>query len=267
MPFAEFVRLAKETGYPAVCVRASAGGVQTPEAELRAMRRVLDESNLAVSMVTTDFNVPLNNDDGPANPARFRTEFARGGTAGRRPDSRLHEGRGRYTGRGPGRRHGAERGVRVAHQCHTNSLFETVEQILETIRRVDRDNFGLIYEPANLMLCGQPYAAETLKRLAPHLMNVYVQNHRLSPSGDVTLPTRVRGAVRYFDLPLWEAGGVDFNAVFAGLRAIGYRGYVTVHQQYAKLMGPEEAAVGSYKFLQAAIGNEPNRQCGGMEPD
>ena len=63
------------------------------------------------------------------------------------------------------------------------------------------------------------------------------------------LPTRVRGEVRYFDIPLWETGGVDFDEVFAGLRAIGYDGTVTVHQQYARLMGPQEAAEKSYEYL------------------
>jgi sugar phosphate isomerase/epimerase len=121
--------------------------------------------------------------------------------------------------------------------------------MVDVLTRVGRDNFGLIYEPANLMLCGQPYGADTLRRLAPWLMNVYVQNHRLADDGDVCLPTRVRGQVRYFDIPLWQPGGVDFDAVFAGLSEIGYAGTVTVHQQFAKLMGPRDAAEKSYAFL------------------
>ena len=38
----------------------------------------------------------------------------------------------------------AERGVRLAHQCHAASLFETIEGSLGVLRRVDRPNFGLI---------------------------------------------------------------------------------------------------------------------------
>lgn len=68
---------------------------------------------------------------------------------------------------------------------------------LAVIKRVGRANFGLIYEPANLMLCGDEYGPKALKQLAPHIMNVYVQNHRMNSTGNTGLPTRVRGEVRY----------------------------------------------------------------------
>jgi sugar phosphate isomerase/epimerase len=61
-------------------------------------------------------------------------------------------------------------------------------------------------------------------------MNVYVQNHRLDPSGPVSLPTYCRGDVRFHHLDLWETGGVDFHTVFRGLQAVGYDGYFTIHQ-------------------------------------
>src|SRR5262249_22180413 len=101
----------------------------------------------------------------------------------------------------------------------------------------------------NLMLCGERYGPDTLKRLAPHIMNVYVQNHRLNPKGKEALPTRARGEVRYELIPLWQAGGIDFRAVFDGLAEIRYDGYVTVHQAYAELMGQKEAAEKSARFL------------------
>ena len=44
-------------------------------------------------------------------------------------------------------------------------------------------------------------------------------------------------------------GGVSFETVFEGLERIGYEGYVTVHQAYAELMGPDEAAVESALYL------------------
>lgn len=263
IPFADFARLARDTGYQAVCMRASAGGVQTPRDELQAMRRLLDELGLAVSMVTTDFDVPLNNDRGPNNLRNITPHLdvaeAFGATLIRvciKCDDDL-------AAAARAADEAQERGIRLAHQCHTNSLFETVDGILAALARIGRANFGLIYEPANLMLCGQPYGRETLLRFAPHLMNVYVQNHRLaSPATDdpgsepdvVCLPTRVRGDVRYHDIPLWQAGGVDFDAVFDGLRAIGYAGTITVHQQFAKLMGPREAAEQSHAFLTRTMG-------------
>ena len=251
--FEMFARLAKENGYAAVCMRASAGGVQTPYEELAALRRLLDEQGLRVSMVTTDFDVPRNNDQGPNNLRNVGPHLEVAACLGatlirvcmKREEDIAAAARAADEAR--------ERGIRLAHQCHTNSLFETIDQIVDVLTRVGRENFGLIYEPANLMLCGQAYGEQALRRFAPWLMNVYVQNHRLAPDGPVCLPTRVRGDVRYHDIPLWEPGGVDFEAVFAGLKANGYEGYVTVHQQFAKLMGPQEAASQSMAFLAEQI--------------
>jgi sugar phosphate isomerase/epimerase len=105
--------------------------------------------------------------------------------------------------------------------------------MLQVLAEIDRPNFGLIYEPANLLLCGQSYGRDTIERLAPHLMNVYVQNHRLDAQGQHALATFCRGTVRYRILDPWEAGGIDFGVVTSGLKGVGYRGYFTVHQAQA----------------------------------
>ena len=80
------------------------------------------------------------------------------------------------------------------------------------------------------MLCGEPYSAEALRQLAPHLMNVYIQNHRLDKAGPVSLPTYCRGEVRFHHLPIWETGGVDTIPVFEGLQQINYSDHFTIHQ-------------------------------------
>ena len=129
--------------------------------------------------------------------------------------------------------HAADRGIRLAHQCHTTSIFEQVDQILANLDAIGQPNFGLIYEPANLMLCGESYGAETLRQLAPNIMNIYIQNHRLDPDGPVSLPTYCRSEVRFHHLPIWENGGVDSAAVFEGLREIDWAGHFTIHQAEA----------------------------------
>ncbi|MCH7687954.1 MAG: sugar phosphate isomerase/epimerase [Planctomycetes bacterium] len=137
----------------------------------------------------------------------------------------------------------------MAHQCHTTSLFEEVEPSLEILEKIGRPNFGLIYEPANLMLCNQPYGEQTLRKFLPYIMNVYVQNHALDPSGPVELETWCLGPRRFRHIPIWEPGGVNFDDVMAGLKAVGYDGTFTIHQAFAELMGPREAAVESANSL------------------
>ena len=249
VPFAELVELAAKLNYQALCMRASAGGVDTPVAELRRMRRIVEQAGLTVSMVTADFDVPLNNEQGP-NSLRdigpsLNVAEALGCTLIRvclKSEADIAPAR-------HAAELAAERGIRLAHQCHTTTLFETVARSLDVLHQIDRPNFGLIYEPANLMLCGQPYGLETLRRLQPYLMNVYVQNHRLDPAGPVALETWCLGERRFHHIPMWVAGGVDFPSVIRGLREITYQGFITVHQAYAELMGPVEAATETAHYL------------------
>jgi sugar phosphate isomerase/epimerase len=254
VPFSDLVQLARELGYRAICMRASAGGVQTPRAELEAMRDAVERAGLCVSMVTADFDVPLNNERGPDSLRNIAPSLDVAEALGcdliricMKSEADIdHAKRAADLA--------AERGIRLAHQCHTTTLFEQVDRSLEVLNAVGRDNFGLIYEPANLMLCGEDYGLQTLKLFRPHLMNVYVQNHQLQADGPVQLQTWCRGVRRFRHIPIWEPGGVDFEKVVSGLHAIGYDGFFTIHQAYAELMGPRDAAVESAKYLRSLGG-------------
>jgi sugar phosphate isomerase/epimerase len=230
VPFRDLVQLAAELGYRAICMRASAAGVLTPKDEMSRMRKDVEEAGLFVSMVTADFDVPLNNSDGPNSLREIASSLDVAEAFGcdlirvcmKSADDVEHARRAADDA--------AERGIRLAHQCHTGSLFEEVGPLLEVLEQIGRKNFGLIYEPANLMLCGQLYGVETLAQFKPYLMNVYVQNHQLDPAGPVELETWCRGIRRFRHLGIWETGGVEFDSVFEGLRAIGYDGCFTIHQ-------------------------------------
>lgn len=230
IPFQELVSVAKISGYDAICMRASAGGVDSPTQTLQGLRAIVEDAGLRVSMVTADVHVPLNNDRGPDSLRNIEPSLDVAEALGcnlirvclkRREDIPFARKAADQA---------AERGIRLAHQCHTATLFEEVDSILSVLSEIDRPNFGLIYEPANLLLCGQSYAALTLARFKPFLMNVYAQNHRIDPQGPESLTTFCRGEVRFHHLDPWDVGGVDFAAVLAGLKAIDYDGYFTIHQ-------------------------------------
>jgi sugar phosphate isomerase/epimerase len=230
VPFEDLVSIARDAGYDAICMRASAAGIGTSRDRLTALRRCVDDARLRVSMVTADFDVPRNNERGPDSLRDIDPSLDVAEALGcdlirvclkRREDidfARQAADRA------------LRRGIRLAHQCHTASLFEEVGPILGVLAEIDRPNFGLIYEPANLLLCGQSYGDDTLEKLQPHLMNVYVQNHRLDEQGNAALTTYCRGEVRFQHLDPWESGGIDFRVVSSGLKHIGYQGFFTIHQ-------------------------------------
>lgn len=250
VPFRELLDLACELGYRAVCMRASAGGIDTPRDQLEQMRRDVEDAGLSVSMVTADSDVPLNNDNGPNSLRNIGPSLDVAAALGcdlirvcLKTDADIEDVQRAAD-------QAAERTIRLAHQCHTTTLFEQVDRSLEVLDRIGRPNFGLIYEPANLMLCGEQYDESVLRLFQPWLMNVYVQNHALDPDGPVALETWCLGVRRFRHIPIWEPGGVHFESVIAGLQTIGYDGFFTVHQAYAEIMGPREAAVESAGYLQ-----------------
>ena len=230
IPVEEFIGIVKQGGASAICMRASGAGVEASPEQLQTLASKIASANLPVTMVTADYDVPLNNAEGPNSLRNIRPSLD---VAEAFDCDLIRVCMKNETDIAFARQAAelaAERGIRLAHQCHTSSLFEEVDQILDVLKEIDRDNFGIIYEPANLLLNGQDYGVETLQRLAPHIMNVYVQNHRLDAEGPEVLDTYCRGPIRFHHLYLWETGGVDFNQVFQGLRDIEYVGSFTIHQ-------------------------------------
>ena len=254
--FVQLTELAAHLGYEAMCMRASQVGIHSPLEQITAARKQAEKHNLKISMVTGDFPVPLNNDEGPSGlrnitPYLDLTELL--GSDLIRIAMKVEED---IVWAQRASDEAAERGIRLAHQSHTQSLFETVDDSIDVLKRVGRKNFGIIYEPANLDLCGQAYGVETLKRFSPYLFNVYLQNHIRRPEGKTVLYTWIQGDVPHDPIRLQDQGGIDFPSVFNGLETIGYDGYVTVHQAFREIMEPEDAAEQSYVYLKPFVRNE-----------
>ena len=230
MSFEELADLAVAAGYEAICMRASQIGVQSPPDRIRETRRILDDRGLVVSMISGDFDIVYNNDRGPACLQNITPYLDLAEVLGapmirvciKQPDDIAHA---RYAADAA-----AERGLKLVHQCHVLSLFETLDEIVERLQQIDRANFGLIFEAANLEQCGQEYGPSAIELLAPWIQNVYLQNQRLSATGSIMLQTWCGGPVSLDVCEIPESGGVNFTTVFDGLRRIGYDGPVTVHQ-------------------------------------
>jgi len=247
----QIVALAKKYGYGAVCMRASQCGVQSPPELVRAMKNKIDAAGLTVSMITGDFAVPSNNDHGPDCLRNIKPylDLAQAFGAGlirvcmKKQEDIVWAQRAADEA--------VERKIRLAHQSHCASLFETVAGSIEVLKAVRRPNFGLIYEPANWLISGQNYGKETIVKLKPWIFNVYIQNHRLNPQGKAAVITWTKGPVPLDHIGVWEKGGVNAEDMFAGLHAIGYSGFVTVHQAFADVMPVEEAVRRSAEYLKS----------------
>lgn len=247
LPLSGIAALAREHGYRALCMRASQVGIHTPPDDVAAAADLLRGLELEVSMVTGDFAIPENSDQGPGALRRIAPYLDLASALGcdllrvalKCEDDIVWAQRAADAA--------GERGIRLAHQCHTRSLFEQVEPALAVLARIGRSNFGVIYEAANLAACGEAYGRPVLERLAPHIFNVYVQNQRLAANGAIAIETWSRGAVRFDPIALEERGAIDFEEIVDGLRCIGYAGFVTVHQAGGD--SPGTVAADSARYL------------------
>ncbi len=243
MSLDDMARMAKDSGFHAVCMRASQVGTHTRREVVGERREFLESLGLAVSMATGDFPIPENNEHGP-DALRNITPYLDLAEALNcdllricmKKDEDVEWARRASD-------EAAERGIRLAHQSHHDSLFELADRSVEIIEQVGRPNFGIIYEPANLQLCGEDYGVETIKTFAPYLMNVYLQNQIIRQGGDTAAYTRNAGHVEFDQIPIWDGRGIDFPHIMDSLNEIGYEGYVTVHQASAGVQGGPAAAI------------------------
>ncbi len=245
----ELITLAKNNGYEALCMRASQAGTHSSAETIREKSEKIRASGLTVSMVTADFAVPMNDHHGPGSLRSIAPSLGVADAFGANLIRICMKSEDDVALARRASDEAAERGIRLAHQSHFGSLFETTAGALRVIEAVDRPNFGIIYEPANWWMVGQNYGPETIKRLGPHIFNAYTQNHRFNPESDVHLDTWTQGRVFLDHIGIWEQGGVDSEAMFEGLHAIGYDGFVTVHQSFAGVMSIEESVRKSAEFL------------------
>ena len=221
MPMEELAPLARSVGFEGLSMRASAVSVDSPPERVAEVRRLLDETGLAVSMVTGDVALAANRGD----VARILRDPL--------PYVKLAQALGCDLLRVMVHDDDevellkaacdivAEHGIRLAHQTHWYTLFETVDGTLDIVNRVDRPNFGVTFEPANLMLCGSEYGRRAIERLAPYLVNAYFQNMKLVEGGPVVWRPTNGPAVAADYVPVGDHTAIDVREMIQALKDVG----------------------------------------------
>ena len=138
----------------------------------------------------------------------------------------------------------------VAAHCKENGqyfLFETGQEtpvtLLRTITDVGLDNLGLNLDPANLILYGKANPVDALEVVGKYVRDVHAK--------DGCYPTDGRALGQ--ETALGE-GQVNFPALIAGLKALGYDSAITIERE---ISGEQQIAdiLKAKALLTACIGN------------
>jgi sugar phosphate isomerase/epimerase len=114
--------------------------------------------------------------------------------------------------------HAAKHGVTFALETGQ----ETAESLLAFLIAVERDNVGVNFDPANMILYGTGDPIEALEVVGPHLISVHAKDG-IWPAADEP------GSLGR-EVPLGE-GKVDFPAFLAILHKFGYEGPLFIERE------------------------------------
>lgn len=116
-------------------------------------------------------------------------------------------------------------GLGVVVETLPRSLCDSVDGACRLTRMVDRENFGILLDPANLFVMGRMPSFDSVVRLGSRIKHVHVKDlERVARDGDdgATTPE--------YRVALLGEGEVDLRPVIEGLVAAGYEGFLTVDQ-------------------------------------
>ena len=151
-------------------MRASAISVEHTIEEQQAVRSILDTNGLKASMVMGNVPLAANNAEAPDCLRNITPHLDLAERLGAALVRIMLQSEADIPHAQRAADEAAERGITLAQQTHWGTLCETVEESLDVVRRMDRQNFGITFEPANLLACGDNCVPGALRRFAPNIV-------------------------------------------------------------------------------------------------
>ncbi len=119
-------------------------------------------------------------------------------------------------------------GIRLGIEIHNNTLVESADDALKLWNMVGSDSLGFIHDAGNMYISDTDYGIDGLKKLGTHLFHMHIKSEERVPEGtEGSFKSLNRHGCEYIRQVVIDEGKVDFNAVFAALKEIGYSGFMS----------------------------------------
>jgi len=241
LPIEKLIKMAVNKGFKGISLRPSVVSTSTPKQNVLKIKDIFNLNKMFVSMITSNINLAKNDNDA-ANSLKNIT-----------PCLDLAEQLETSLVRIMIKHHddiifakkaldeALERGIILTQQTHWGTLAETIDETLNLVKIIKRKNFGITYEPANLLACGSNSSLKGLEKLLPYVVNFYFQNIRLDKNGSHEFKTLGNGNVKVKYLPLNDKKGIDIYPLIDFLYKKKYDKWFTIHQPLREGQKVDEA--------------------------
>lgn len=212
----EFLDLAGTCGYDAVDLRATQLTPETGQTELEVLREGLMENDLELfeSAYRGDLDA-----EGEKAFAEFAGLVADLGGQGVRMGGDLATLK-------RAAQLAAMHGIRILYQMHTGGPFETIASAAAVVAEINEPSFGVMPEPANLLMAGERFSEDMFEPLRGRIFGVHVQTIETGPDKEGSLKLADGTEVKFGRVPYEENKQIDFATFFAALRQVEFDGYV-----------------------------------------
>jgi len=233
----DFIRMARDTGFDMVELRANQVPLDSAEAELTELRRILDDCGIGVSMIVA----------GDAGQAASWAGVARtlGATCLR------------VSGTVETLAAAAESipdDLRLVFQMHSGSPFENVAMAAESLARIPGGRFGVMPEPANLLFAGETWEDGLFAPLEGRIYGCNAQSIALDPESDATVVMNDGRPVPYSRRAWPDNAELDFPGFVSALRAVGYDDFINFIDPYHPDMSVRDLATSTAAYARQVVG-------------
>jgi sugar phosphate isomerase/epimerase len=143
---------------------------------------------------------------------------------------------------------GAERGIKILPQLHSNSLTDTVERCEQFFKAANHPNLGLIFDACHLPFTVDTPIEEAVQRLLPWIELVNLQSYKPSSDSDGLQHANINGRDWSLALPS-DRAGTDLATAVRALQHGGYDGWLIAMPAVDPSMDPMVVARAYHDFL------------------